>query len=90
MPAIIRLPKKGGSIRLGPDCHKWGDPYEHALSFEIEDGGIAVIGGLDWSISRIERNWVIEALVKAGFKPVMERIKNGTAYRVELSIKKEI
>lgn len=86
VPCCVRIPKSGGSIRIGPKCRKWLDPYEHLLTFEIEPNRVAVIGGLTWRISRADRDAVVAALVKLKYRPVMDRIKNGRPHRVDLVV----
>lgn len=78
MPAVIRRVRfSDGSIRLGPECFKWGDPYEHHLSFEVERVNVAVIGGLNWSPSQEEYEWVEDAMIKEGLRMAMRRHKPG-------------
>lgn len=89
MPCILRFPKgchHGGSIRIGPACTRWLAPYEHLLSFEIEDDRFAVIGGLTWTISRQDRNDIVTAFAERGYEPVMDRVKNGKTIRTKLAL----
>ena len=90
MPAVIRWPPgchHGGSIRLGPECFAWHDPYTRLLSFEIERVNVAVIGGLTKPpLTRQEYRWVGAALRAEGLIPKMERAKrNRQPYRVKMA-----
>lgn len=80
MPAIIRWPpgcRHGGSIRMGPACFKWGDPYTRCLTLEVFGVNVGVIGGLNWRLSREEYRWLEDAFLREGLKPAMERHKPG-------------
>lgn len=89
MSAVIRFPdgcNHGGSIRVGPRCHAWFDPYEHLLAFEIE-GDLAIVGGLTWPISRADYRDVVNALAHHGLRAAMDRAKPGRKpYRVILAV----
>lgn len=69
MPAVIRrLRFADGSIRLGPECFEWGDPYTRCLAFEVERVNVAIIGGLTWTPSDEEYGWVEAAMIKEGLR----------------------
>lgn len=75
MPAVIRrLHFQGGSIRLGPDCFRWHDPYTRSLSFEVERVNVAVIGGLNWKLSFQEYRWIEAAMIAEGLRMAQDRI----------------
>lgn len=76
MAAVIRRPHfYGGSIRLGPECFKWHDPYTRALSFEVIRVNVAVVGGLNWKISSEEYRWIESAFIAEGLRCAMERVQ---------------
>lgn len=78
MGAVIRrLRFHDGSIRLGPECFVWGDPYTRHLSFEVVRVNVAVIGGLTWILSREEYRWIEDAMILEGLRGGMERHKPG-------------
>lgn len=78
MPAVIRRLRFGdGSIRLGPHCFIWHDPYTRSLSFEIERVNVAVIGGLTWSPSDEEYRWVEAAFINEGLRMAQYRVVRG-------------
>lgn len=79
MPAVIRrLRFADGTIRLWPDCFKWGDPYTRSLSFEIERVNVAVIGGLTRPMLSVEETgWIGTALIDAGLRAAMDWIIRG-------------
>lgn len=35
-----------GIVRVGPNCHKWTDPFEYAIAWSSVDGKTAVIKAL--------------------------------------------
>ncbi len=72
--AIQRKRFGGGSIRLGRACFQWGDDYTRSLSFEVVRVNIAVLGGLNWRLSRDEYRWLEEALIREGLRAAMERV----------------
>jgi hypothetical protein len=75
MPAVIRRPHfHGGSIRLGPRCFRWHDPYTRSLSFEVERVNVAVIGGLNWKLSFQEYRWIEAAMMVEGLRMAMDRV----------------
>ncbi len=76
MPAVIRrLRFHDGSIRLGPECFAWGDPYTRALSFEIERVNVAVIGGLaEPRLTKEEYRWLETAMIDAGLRGAIVRV----------------
>lgn len=86
MSAVIRrLRFYDGSIRLGPKCFRWHDPYTRALSFEVERVNVAVIGGLTWEPSRQEYRWLEVAMIKEGLRMAMDRVQSdGSIRRVML------
>jgi len=87
MPAVIRrLRFHDGSIRLGPECFKWGDPYTRHLSFEVERVNVAVIGGLTWKPSDEEYGWVEAAMIQEGLRMAMRRYKRGRSYLVMMAM----
>jgi len=80
--AVIRRLRYGdGSIRLGPDCFSWRDPYTRSLSFEVVKVNVAVIGGLTkspHSLTREEYRWIERAMIEEGLYMAMERVaENG-------------
>lgn len=79
MPAVIRrLRFHDGSIRLGPECRAWGDPYTRSLSFEVRRVNVAVIGGLTMPrLTALEYRWIEDALIAEGLRAAMERCKPG-------------
>lgn len=78
MPAVIRrVCIHGGSIRVGPACFRWGDPYTRSLSFEIEGVNLAVIGGLTEPLSREEYRWLEAAFIEAGLRTAVDRAVTG-------------
>ena len=76
MAAVIRRRHFAyGSIRLGPNCFQWGDPYTRSLSFEVERVNVAVIGGLTRPmLSDEETGWIEAALINAGLRAAMDRV----------------
>lgn len=78
MAAVVRrICLHGGSIRLGPQCFVWGDPYTRSLSFELVSVNVALIGGLTWKLSRQEYRWIADAMFKEGLRGAMIRRKAG-------------
>lgn len=79
MAAVIRRVRFGdGSIRLGPKCFVWGDPYTRSLSFEVERVNVAVIGGLTRpKLSRREYRWIEAAMIDAGLRMAEDRVLKG-------------
>lgn len=65
-----------GIIRSGPDCQKYGDPYEFAVAFSSTDGKTAVIKGLtsEGKFSLAHYRAGIEALKGLGLEADWERI----------------
>lgn len=87
MAAVIRrLRFHDGSIRLGPDCFGWHDPYTRALSFEIERVNVAVIGGLTKPpVTLQEYRWIESAMIAEGLRAAMDRVQpDGSIRRVML------
>lgn len=83
MAAVIRRQHfHEGSLRLGPHCFRWHDPYTRSLSFEVERVNVAVIGGLNWKLSFQEYRWIEAAMVAAGLRMAQNRVikdENGVA-----------
>lgn len=80
MPAIVRFPpgcRHGGSIRIGPKAVRWLDDYEWSVSFEVEDGTIAVLGGMAKPITKEEHEDIFWALDAVGLRPAYRRVKRG-------------
>jgi hypothetical protein len=77
MPASVYEPEgKVLFIRVGPECAYWGAPYTIALDCEIK-GDVAVIGGLDKTISKQDYKDVCDKIRSLGYKPAMVRVKYG-------------
>lgn len=78
MAAVIkRTCEHGGTIRLGPECFVWGDPYTRFLGYELEDG-LAVIVGLTMPpLSRDEYRWLEAAFIHEGLRCAMDRVVRG-------------
>lgn len=75
MAAVIRRIRfHDGSIRLGPECCVWGDDYTHSLSFELIRVNVALVGGLNWILSREEYRWLEDAFIKEGLRAAMDRV----------------
>lgn len=78
MAAVIRRPVFGaGSIRLGPECFKWYDPFTRSLSFEVERVNVAVIGGLNWTLEPWEYRWIEAAMIDEGLRMAQYRVLKG-------------
>jgi hypothetical protein len=90
MAAVIRRIRFGdGSIRLGPQCFRWHDPYTRSLSFEVERVNVAVIGGLTWTVAPEEYRWVEEAMIAEGLRMAQDRVQpDGSIRRVMLPMPK--
>lgn len=93
MPAVIRFPpgcRHGGSIRVGPECFKWRNPYTRSLSFEIVHVNGAVIGGLTKPPLTLEEyRWIEDAMIEEGLRPFMWRCKSGREpYLVKMAMPK--
>jgi hypothetical protein len=73
---IERLCDHAGVVRAGPQCEKYGDPFDYAIAYLIE-GEFAIIKGLvaDGGLSTAHRIACFRALRAIGLTPKWERIK---------------
>jgi hypothetical protein len=65
-----------GIVRAGPQCEKYGDPFDYAIAFVI-DGKFAIIKGLvaDGGLTSAHRRACFKALWDVGLIAKWERIK---------------
>lgn len=65
-----------GVIRFGPNCHRFGDPYDGAVAFSANKG-FATLKGLTLSrkLTRADYNAVFRACRELGLEPIYERIR---------------
>lgn len=70
MPASVSEPLKLVEIRLGPEHHKYGDPYEWSCTGLVHEDGCIELRLVDKPLPRGGRAEVTEALQKAGFHTV--------------------
>lgn len=75
MKAFVEI--LSGVVRVGPDCDKYGKPYEFAVAFSSADGRHAVIKALvaNGTFKMSYAKEIIRALNKIGLVPIWERKK---------------
>jgi len=75
MKAFVEI--LSGIVRVGPECEKYGDPFELAVAFSSADGRHAVIKGLvsDGRSTLAHAKAGTRALNDVGLIPIWERIK---------------
>ncbi len=63
-----------GVVRAGPDAKRYGDPYEHAVSFASVDGRTAVLKGWSGKPPLAHLRAAKEALAALGLRMVWDRL----------------
>lgn len=70
-----------GVVRSGPNCEKYGDPYEFAVAFSVVDGKTAIIKALvvgenTVALRKDHVRALIEAMRGIGLSVDWERVKH--------------
>jgi hypothetical protein len=75
MKAFVEI--LSGVVRAGPECEKYGDPFDLAVAFSSVDGKTATIKALssDGGLTPAHARVLMKALQELGFKVTWDRFK---------------
>lgn len=73
MPGFVEL--LSGVIRLGPDCHKYGDPFVKSAAWSSIDGKTAILKGVHGEVTHQDRREVVRLMKELGLKVDRERVR---------------
>ena len=85
MPGILnKHPENSWLIRVGPECHEYGDPYTWCCNIKDEGDGKCLVYGVVVSPTRNQAKWTLEVANSLGFRLIRwSRIKNGKEHITE-------